>query len=566
MSEVKNISENSINKLFQLGALIFVALAIVGGVRAYSPVPFWDMWDGYLGFYTKVTSGDWSAWWAQHNEHRIVLARIFFWLDFVLFDGQGWFLMVVNYILQSAVCFLFWIIWKEAGVEDEKWIGFFLVSWLFWWIQSNNLEWGFQSQFILVQLLPLSALYFLHRAAHAKPEFNKWFFVALTSGVLSIGGMASGVLALPIMTIYALFVRLGVRRIVVLAVVSILSVGIYFYGYVAPPAHGSLTQAIRANPIGLLHYFSVYMGGPFAFGNSRAAIWRATAAGIFLIISAIYFSYKLLKNENHETLRFALLAFILFIGGTALGTAGGRLIFGVDQALASRYMTPALMAWAAIFIIYLSDAAKVETYAKKYRWVFFAVLLLLMLPKQLGALESKREQNFNRELAALAVEIGAKDEKQIQNVFPSVSWILEIAKDPIERKLSIFGVAPIKDKRDIFRSKITFSNSVKTCQGSLDELSNIDGDKDYLKIRGWIYDSLHEKIPDYALVVDQSGSVFGVFLTGDDRMDVANAIAPKARYSGAKGYLLPDAKDKALKIYAPESGCVVPVAIKHALS
>jgi hypothetical protein len=138
-------------------------LAVVGGARAYSPVPFWDMWNGYLEFFTKVSDGQWSAWWAQHNEHRIVLARIFFWLDLTLFDGQGWFLLIVNYGLLILVCFLFYIIWKEVELDKEKaWIGYFLMAWLFLWIQNENLHWGFQSQFILAQLLPLISFYLFH--------------------------------------------------------------------------------------------------------------------------------------------------------------------------------------------------------------------------------------------------------------------------------------------------------------------------------------------------------------------------------------------------------------------
>lgn len=84
---------------FPFFAFLFFGMALYGGWRNYSSVPYWDMWNGYLDFYTKISSGDWSAWWAQHNEHRIVLARVFFWLDIRYFHGQGWFLIVLNYLL-----------------------------------------------------------------------------------------------------------------------------------------------------------------------------------------------------------------------------------------------------------------------------------------------------------------------------------------------------------------------------------------------------------------------------------------------------------------------------------
>lgn len=557
------MTESRKSQLFFLAAIVFVVLAITGGVRAYSPVPFWDMWDGYLGFFTKVMSGDMSAWWAQHNEHRIVLARIFFWLDLALFAGQGWFLIVVNYLLQAVVCMLFWTIWKESRNEKHRWIGFFLIAWLFWWIQKNNLEWGFQSQFILAQLLPLAALYFLHRSVNAQTDFNKWFLLALALGILSICSMANGVLALPIMTVYAVLARMGLRRIAILSVVSVFALGAYFYGYVAPAGHGSLGLALRTNPLGLVHYVFVYAGGVFSFGNNQVGVWTATIAGFFLVMSSVFFAFKAIANPTEETLRLALLAFILYIGGTALGTAGGRLMFGIDQALASRYMTPSLMAWAALLILYLPQINSLRSSTQNKLWVWFAILLLLMLPKQLESLGSKEDRSFDRHLAALAVEMDVKDDVQIKHVFPSVPWIMSIAERPIAENWSIFGMAPIKDQHEHLRAKLNVGNAAETCIGAVDEVLTIDGDSQYLKLRGWIFDPIQKKVPAYALLIDAVGSVYGVVLTGDDRKDVAEAINSHARYSGAKGYLLADAKDKALKIFVPESDCFAEVSIKQ---
>lgn len=550
------------NKLFLFLAMVFVALAIIGGIRGYSPVPFWDMWDGYLGFYVKVMSGDVSAWWAQHNEHRIVLARLFFWLDFVLFSGQGWFLVVINYLFQAVVCLVFWTIWKEIKDEKHNWIGFFLIAWLFWWIQKNNLEWGFQSQFILAQLLPLAALYFLHRSVHAEMGLNKWFVLAVALGILSTGSMANGVLALPIMTLYAMLTRLGLRRIAILGGASILMLGLYFFDYVAPAGHGSLGQAIRTNPIGLMHYVVVYVGGAFSFGNRTIGVWTATVAGVFLVGSSCVFALRVLAKPKEATLQLALLAFILYIGGTALGTAGGRLIFGIEQALESRYMTPSLMAWSALVILYLPQINSLRLSVQNKLWVCFAILLLLMLPKQLESLGSKKDRNFDRQLAALAVEMGVKDDAQIQHVFPSVPWIMSIAERPIAENWSIFSMAPFKDKHELLRTQLNVGNAGDPCNGAIDEVSTIDGDSQYLKLRGWIFDPIQNKVPEYALMVDAEGTVFGVLLAGFDRMDVANAISPKARYSGAKGYLLSGARSKELRIFVPDSTCLVVVSLK----
>ena len=49
---------------------VIVGLAVVGAILSYSPVPYWDMWDGALYFFMQVQDGDHAAWWAQHNEHH----------------------------------------------------------------------------------------------------------------------------------------------------------------------------------------------------------------------------------------------------------------------------------------------------------------------------------------------------------------------------------------------------------------------------------------------------------------------------------------------------------------
>ncbi len=555
------MTENRKSQLFFLAAMVFVALAITGGVRGYSPVPFWDMWNGYLGFFNQVTTEDMSSWWAQHNEHRIVLARGFFWLDHVLFAGRGWFLIVINYLLVSFVCILFWTIWKEKAHDRHHWIGYFLIAWLFWWIQKDNLEWGFQSQFILAQLLPLAALYFMHRSVHGKTEFNNWFVMAMAFGVLSIGSMANGVLALPIMTGYAVLARMGLRRILILGAASILMLGIYFYGYIAPTGHGSLGQALRTNSLGLLHYVVVYVGGAFSFGGGHSGVWIATIAGVFLVGRSVFFAFKFINGPRDETLRLALLAFILYVGGTALGTAGGRLIFGVETALASRYMTPSLMAWAALLILHFPNINSLRLSVQDKLWVWFSILLLLMLPKQLESLRSEKARNFDRKLAALAVELGVKDEAQIKHVFPSVDWIFAIAEKPIAENLSIFGVAPIKDKREILGSKLNVEIAADTCKAAIDEITKIDHDPKYLKIRGWIFDQVENKVPEYALIVDNAGTVQGVLLTGDDRKDVEKIINSKVHYSGAKGYVFSNAVSNRIKLFVPESKCLVDILI-----
>jgi hypothetical protein len=532
------VRRNVTELVFLVFAVAFVVLALIGAVRAYSPVPLWDMWNGYLGFYVKASSGEWSAWWAQHNEHRVVLARLFFWMDLAFFRGTGWFLILVNYLLLVLVCVVFLLGWREQSGGKVGLVGLFLIAWLFSWLQSENLTWGFQSQFILAQLLPLAAFYLLHKSQVTERHSVPYFAAAVLSGVLAIGSMANGVLTLPLMTLFCVLVRCGWRRCCVLAVLSIISLWIYFYGYIAPGGHGSLGRALREDPSGLIQYVLAYVGGPFYFlarGGAIGLMLVKVAGGLLILSSAVFF-WQSLKNPKRSTLQLAMLFFILYIGGTALGTAGGRLIFGVEQALSSRYMTPSLMAWAALAVL---SAPFILARARWGLGPMLLTLLVAMVPHQLKALESKRGVLFERNVAALAIELGVKDQAQISNVYPHADGALSTAKIPVESNLSIFGLPPLVDLRERIGQRYERGNyPVRECLGQLNEIQLVPEDQRFFRIRGWVFDPLTQKQPEAISVLDVDGRLVGFAISGQPRPDIALAIGEGAQESGFKGYLL----------------------------
>ncbi len=526
-----------------LASLIF-GLAVVGAFRSYSPVPLWDMWDGYIGFFERVTEGDWSAWWAQHNEHRIVLARLLFWADLRWFGGASWFLIVVNYVLVGLGALVFWLILRDAvsavkSTANKAVLGLFITAWLFLWMQHQNLTWGFQSAFILAQLLPLCALYWLHKSV--ADDHGRHFLVACGFGLASVGTMANSILVLPLMACYALFTRQSAVRVGVLAALSVVTLYFYFHDYHAPSHHGSLSQALKENPSGLLQYVLLYLGSPFYYLLGQGAFGRliALVTGLILVVSSAWFAIKSLRQPREATLQLALLFFILYIGGTALGTAGGRLIFGVDQALSSRYTTPALMVWAALLVLY-APALLAAGGVKRKRLLFpFAVLALLMIPLQLKALRSQDEVLFERRIAALALELRIKDQRQIGHIYPSAEGALSSAEKPSADNLSIFGMYPFRDAREQLGTSVR-QLAFPACQGYLDAVEAIDGDVRFVRVAGWMFNPASKSYPQVVRFLNDQSKVVGYALTGQRRPDVADAINKKALLSGYRGYLLSD--------------------------
>ena len=252
-----------------LCAAVYILLAVIGGIRSYSPVPFWDMWEG-IDSVVKATNGDAGAWWMQHNEHRIVFTRILIWANIVLFKGTGVFLIAVNYIL-AGLCFLllFVCLAETLGDKAEKQcrnsMAFILLALSFSWLQKANFCWEFQSQFFLAQLVPLLSFYLLHRSCVSSARSSPLFVWACLAGVISSVTLASGILTLPLMLLLAMVLRTGWRRITVLATLAVITVLVYFYNYHTPEGNGSFFETLRHDPAGILQYMLLYLGGPFYF-------------------------------------------------------------------------------------------------------------------------------------------------------------------------------------------------------------------------------------------------------------------------------------------------------------
>ena len=542
-------------------AVLLIGLAVIGGILHYSPVPYWDMWGGYLDFFVRASNGGWRIWWEQHNEHRIVLARTLFWMDLAWFQGTVWFLIVVNYVLAAISCAVFYVCLKErlSTHQDQDLIqllALFLCAWLFSWSQNENFTWGFQSQFFLAQLVPLVTFFCLHKTVATSPRSGTWFIATCVFGITSLGTMANGVLVLPLAFLLAVLLRVNWRKSTTLGLLSVVGTALYFYDYHAINGHGSLRQTLINDPIGMIRYVLLYIGGPFYAlrGRGETALLLAQAAGLFLILSSAFFAFQALRAPRSSSLPLALLTFILYVGGTAFGTAGGRLMFGLSQAVSSRYMTPALMAWAALLILYAPYLA--SAFARNRRRVLWPVLILLalMIPAQLKALRPDEGMQFQRKIAALALELRIHDQAQVNTVYPSIETALAFTEAPVNKNLSVFGHPPIKDANLTIGTTLEVSTPIE-CKGHVDSISAIPGESRYASIDGWVYEPTSNSVPAALLITNEQKKVIGYALAGQSRTDIATAVDERADRSGFKGYVLADQIGQPITILGNKPAC-----------
>jgi hypothetical protein len=533
-----SVRENVMRSTFYILTVVFVSLAVIGGVRRYSAVPFWDMWGAYVPFLDQANDSGWPAWWGQHNEHRILLARLFFWADLKWFSGASRFLIGVNFTLVGLSAVLFWRIMREVTVppgrsSDVRMLAMFVVICLFFWSQDENLAWGFQIQFFLAHLIPLAALYSLYRSIQAGAGM---FSLACLMGIMAFGTMANGVLTLPLMTVYAMLTRHGARRIGVLAFLTLLMLFAYFHDY-AVSGPESITQAIRENPERLLRYVLTYLGSPFNYIVHEGAPGRfvALVAGLFFVVSSAGFAFRALRNPRQAAFQMALLMFITYIVGTAIGTGGRRLTLGVGQALSSRYTTPALMAWATLIVLYAPALLALQGRRRWSMWCAIVMLALLMLTYQMRALRSHADELFDRAVGALAIELRIKDMQEIGHVYSSAVAI-ETSAQAADKQRSVFGLYPFRDARAHMGTAFA-SVTLPACKGAVEAVESIDGDVRFLRIAGWLIEPVGTKAPQVVRFLDAKGRQIGYAIGGKPRGDIAAAFGTAASLAGFRGYL-----------------------------
>ena len=548
--------------IFIAFAFSMAILASVGVWNWYSPVPFWDMWDGTLGFIVSVSQGNTDAWFAQHNEHRIVLSRLLFWIDYRLFGGQSSFLITFNLVIVLASCFLFGLfILTGKNSRSDNYLKlsvlFFSIGSLFCWSQQQNFAWAFQSQFLLAQLLPLSAMYCFARSS--EPRDGKYFYVAVGLGVISAGTMANGIITLPLMFLMSGLLPVTFQRRLIIGVAAVIVPLLYFTNYVPPEAHGSLNRAIVEQPVALIEYTLRYLGSPayFLFGQGDIAFTLSLVSGIVVAIAAIYSFFTVLSQRNRSPYILALLFFTIYIAGTAFGTGGGRIIFGVSQALSSRYTTPAIMSWIAIITTFhlLHEGNKRK---EKILYCVMGIMATPMLIYQINALSIPKEILFNRDQAALAIELGIEDLATIENVFPEAKTPLAINKDAKALNISPLSAYPFGGLAEELGTTIIPSEQ-GSCIGSLDEASLIEEDDSFFRVRGWSFDEGLQSSPMLLRFIDSENRIIGFALSGAPRPDVADAVHANAVDAGFYGYMKSFDGELEVRIVGSNPECISPV-------
>jgi hypothetical protein len=533
--------------LFAVAALIVGVSSVAGALRAFSPVPYWDMWGGYLRSMLAIDDGSVSEWWAQHNEHRLLVARMFFWVDIHVFGGTSPFLIISILAVVIAIVVVLIVALAHRLRESRNTLappyGFLILSSIITigmmsWMQNENLIWGFQIQFVLATLCPLATLVFLALASESsltRPRASLVFFVAaLVSAVGAVGSMSSGIVAPWIALAYVLVMRFRRWQMALTAVVAVALTAAYLIGYVRPSEHGDPLHELISNPIGFLSYLAVYLGGPFYWATK--SLWMAGIAGIVIAVAVVALTITLLRSRRSHAMGLALIAFAWSVIGVGILTASGRLVFGIEQATASRYQTPTLALWLAVLVV---CSVGLQARLSERPWlpiIALGVIVVTLIPAQKPAFGDFGPRQAERNLAAVAVALGINDPQALGTVYPDPQFALTEGKLAMTKHFGLFGQQPWASMSATLG---TPSRATKTvaCHGTIDSASVL-ANTQIERIDGWAVETPHAFSPgDVLEVVDRTNLIIGYAVIGSSRPDVAQAYPASTADSGLSGYV-----------------------------
>lgn len=526
-----------------LVAVATVLLAIYGAVRHFSPVPAWDMWHGGVGFF--LGSGDPAAWWSPHNEHRIVLAKGLFWLDYALLGGTGRPLVAANYAILAVFASIWaWLAWGATGIPRARRVlcGTFLVAWSFQWMQNGNMVWPFQVGFLLAYLVPL--LSFLAMGAGADRRSDAGFRAAVLGGVLSVGTIANGLLAMPLLAAMSAVLGYSRRRVAALVALSCCTWGAYFWDAPRLAAAGRTTDLVSGlqRAWSLACYVCLFLGSPFYHwvGGGQAGLTVGIVAGLLAcgIVLWLLRDAVTARGPARGT-GIALATFALYVVASGIATGLGRLdAFGIEQATTYRYTTPAVMLWAAL----VCAAARSPRCAALWHGRTAVVLLVaaecMLLNRQWDAVRWPNGHVFDKAVGGLALALGVQDESALAAVHPRPRSITAVAEAARGARMSIFRYPPFTTRADI-DARTTDTRDLPPAQGSVDRVTSPDAEDRFVRIEGWAVAPGGEQ-PSWGRVVADDGRVVGAVVFGGLRADVEAALGPRARQAGFAGYVLRD--------------------------
>jgi hypothetical protein len=529
---------------------LFIAIDTLRAVvPLWSPLPWFDEW-ATVGLIRSWQDGERTAaqvLFSQHNEHRILVPRLFFFADDWLFRGSGALSLAAIVTVQFLHAGMFaTVLGRSRPARAGRWaVAAAVLALMFSLRQAENFSSGFQLQFVGVFAGgTLSFLLFGLAAARerqGRPALGL-LLASFAAVLVTTLTMANGLVTAYLLAALAVVARLKPRTVLACAGVALVLTVIYLQGYEAVAHHSKPSESLR-HPLRLIIYVAIYLGDIASGVHAGPAI----AFGLVGFAATACAAVRTIRSGDMRPGPLAMLGVMLFVAATAAVTASGRLDFGPLQALSSRYVTGSATFWAAQITYWWIDppglrfrvgrlAALVAASMRFGAAMMAAVLMVSVASEQGGEKPQLAVQSFRQNEAANALMLGLFDPAAMART----AWIGSDTPDLVDvlkrNRLSIFGTA---DFAGVGHAVTDRGAITAICDGAVSSaVADPELGPNGVRLSGTATDPSRRRLIRRVLLADAAGNVVGL----------ASGAIPGAARDAWRGYAVAPA-DATLTAY-----------------
>jgi hypothetical protein len=337
-----------------------ILLLVPSLVKNAINLPLMDQWDTPLAAIFRAVDGTLSFddLIAQHNESRKFFPRLLFLgMAFI----TNWDTRYEFFIIFLTACYISVQIYNLSRMtiqgSKHKHLFLFLCANLlvFSPVQSDNWLWGIQ----LITFIPIACIIAGLNVSYSSLDIKKKTLILTGLCTISTYSYANGMLSWFIVFPSAVFVlkfsqnhELKAQRWLIFGGIIgfILNLVLYFHNYIKPPQHPSFSQSL-SHPFAAIDYFLIFLGSPLS--NLQLGTARIIGLILIVLLSSIL-CYLLWRRKDRQLVYCSTpwIAIAVYSCASALITTIGRLGFGLESAMVSRYTTFSL--YLVISLIYLT--------------------------------------------------------------------------------------------------------------------------------------------------------------------------------------------------------------------
>jgi hypothetical protein len=391
-------------------------------------------------------------------------------------------------------------------------------------MQFENWTWGFQNQWYAVCLFALWAFEAVERCgdfarAGNRIKANGWLVAAWLCAIAAAMSMASGLLVIVVVAAQAAHRRIGMVRAGLSLLIGAAIWLLYLHGWHPVASPVDARAVALANPAGLIAYALLYLGSAGAhvpWGCVGAYVWGT-------VVAAVVCAHAFRSLISAERTLGSFLAFSIFGVANALLTASGRLVYGMESALASRYTTISLLCALTLLLFALANAKNMRGLTAIILAACLAIAILVLFQRL--SLRGDEDERYGRDVGGLALRAHVYDSAVTKPVYPFADRLVIAAKNAEAAGLSIFS----RDQRD-FLVPPPVATAASRCDGRMARVW-ATGTPGVYGASGWIFDASSGGIPDSIVIAKPDGSTIGTGIVGGRNEEAHTRFGSRARDS-----------------------------------